>query len=444
MADSHGFTFVAPRPVGLALTLASALVVAGCRPSPERAASEATISVGDGGAAEIVFGGRRADLPPNDVGKDTPAVVQDASGRRLAYAAASGSDRTVYVVGDGLFVGPLVSHPADFRAVQDLEHAWGALFESAGPRRKKLLDEARRERGEPGVVQLLVAGAHVDDPAWEEATKTLGPDGGAAVREAVKVGLERGKPGVLLRRAIRLVDLEAPAQAKLVAARVEELIDTAEEPRAASALLRVVVRTDKAKAATLGCAALAKRPSATNDEWDKLAEAAALAVVAAGAACPSPDDLASVVTNACLPYYRCGPSGPLAWSDPSDQNEPLCTKEELAKVISAEASRSTADVLDSSGARPGLFAYAALLHADRVPEAFALAHARRRFAIVEPTSPSCDSGLAAGTACHCAEATLRAAACRSGTSPVVNGLCRFDVNVAEKKILNVVAEPNGS
>ena len=167
------------RVASVALLLALGLV--GCR-SNGGAASDARISV-DAGRLEITLGGKTGVLPADDVSKDVPTVTRDEAGRRLAYRTSSGKSRTVYLVGDGLFAGPLVASPVDFRAVPELEQVLGTLFELASDRRADLVREVRRERGDSGVVRLLVDSAHVDDPAWEEGRKQLSPESESALRE---------------------------------------------------------------------------------------------------------------------------------------------------------------------------------------------------------------------------------------------------------------------
>lgn len=426
----------------LAIALLGALALVplaeGCRSNSGRP-SDAHVTLGEGGA-EIALGAKKAPLPAEDVGKETPAVSQDDAGKRLAYRTTSGMARVLYVIGDGLFVGPLVAFPADFRAVPDTDHALGPLFETAGARRGELVREVRREKGDAGVVRLLVEAAYVDDPAWEATAKEVPAAEAAALRDGLAGGLEVGQSAIALRRAVAVVDLKAPARAKLVAARAKELAGTADEPRSVAALLRAVLASDKAKAAEIGCEVLAKSAAASDDARAPLIEAATLAIAAADAACPDPKLVEAVVADACLPYYRCTEAGPVSWSDTSKQDEPLCTKADLAKAIARELERTTRDVLESGTTRPGLFAYAALVAKDRVPAGFVAAQARRRYALTQPAEPSCDSGLAPGTACHCDEATVRLFACKQPEASNVHiGVCRFDVDDKQKKIQNVIA-----
>ncbi|MDF2698242.1 MAG: hypothetical protein K0S65_6625 [Labilithrix sp.] len=422
--------------------LAAALVSSACRSSGDTSSSSARIAVTESGA-EVAFGSKKVELPAGDVGKEAPPVTQDGDGKRLAYRTNANMGRVLYVVGDSLFAGPLVAFPVDFRSVPDTDHALGVLFETAAARRAELVREVKREKGDAGIVRLLVDGAHVDDPAWDEARKQLAPANDEALRDGLARGLEAGKPAVALRRAVAVVDLTSPSRAKLVAARARELAGSTEEPRSLAALLRAVLANDKTAAAEIGCEVLAKRTAAApEDAQSSLLEAATLAIAAAGASCPDSKHLESFLTDRCLPYFRCNEAGPVSWSDTSKQDEPLCTSAQLTKVIASELERKTPDILAGGGTRPALFAYAALLAKDHVPAAFTVAQARRRYALGQPASPSCENSLDPNTPCHCDEATVRLYACKEPEATQVHiGVCRFDVDDKQKKIANVVATP---
>ncbi|HSO31299.1 MAG TPA: hypothetical protein VLT33_02250, partial [Labilithrix sp.] len=124
----------------------------------------------------------------------------------------------------------------------------------------------------------------------------------------------------------------------------------------------------------------------------------------------------------------------------SKQDEPLCTKEQIATAAAKELERAPADVLGlTSAARPQLFAFAVLAATDKVPAAFVAAHAHRRYPLTQPAEPPCESGGAPGTPCHCDEAVIRDQACRHPDSKTVSvGVCRFDIDEKAKKLVNVV------
>jgi hypothetical protein len=172
---------------------------------------------------------------------------------------------------------------------------------------------------------------------------------------------------------------------------------------------------------------------------EALVEASLLAIAAAGTDCPHV--AAQLGEDVCLPSFRCGDSGPLTGHESTKQDEPLCTKEQLVAAVATEQARSAADALAAaSGTRPQLFALASLAMAGKVPAAVTTAHARRRYALVQPQEPECENGAALGAPCHCEEAVIRDQTCRNPESRTVRvGVCKFDVDDKQKKILGVVA-----
>jgi len=448
------------RPLRLSFALALALALAlgsGCKgsssaPTPGGTVSSAEVQWRDGGAADFVIGDRRlVGLPKTELaeGARTP-IMQDETGKRLAYLTASGDVRTVHLVGRNAYLGPIVKGPIDFGRAPDLDASLGAMFESAGDKRGQLVVDVRTEKGEAGITRMLIDGAHVDAAEWEAEYAKLPDPRAAEVKSALAARLERGKPSAGLRRAVALVPLREAGRAPLLAARVRELTDPVREPRALAVMLRALASLDKTEGAKVACETLGRSPLDTNnakgtpEEIDRpgreaLVEAAMIAVAAGGAECAPA--AAQLGDDACLPYFRCGESGPLTGRETSRQDEPLCTKEQLTRALAQELERTPADVLAiTNGTRPQLFAFAALVAADRLPATFTTAHVRRRYALVQPKEPTCDSGVAPGTACHCDEATLRDQTCRQPVSTSVHvGLCKFEVDDKQKKLLNVVA-----
>lgn len=401
--------------------------------------------------ATLVVADRSVALPSGELGAAArPVVMQDEGGKRLAYLDASGAVRVVHVLNGNAYLGATVKAPIDFRSAPDLESSLGAIFASAGERRAQLVADVTKEKGDAGVARLLVDGASVDAREWDEAYAKLPEARAAEVRSRLASLLERGAPTSGLRRAAVLVSLKEPARARGLAARVRELAEPVREPRASAVLLRALASLDKAEAAQVGCEVLSKAPLDTVDakgspeEIDRpgreaLVEAALVAVAAGAAECSHV--AAQIDDEVCLPYFRCGAAGPLSGRETSKQDEPLCTKEQLAKAVSQELERAPADVVGiAGGTRPKLFAFAALAATGKVPATFATAHARRRYALVQPKEPSCESGVAPGTPCHCDEATVRDQTCRQPVSTSVHvGVCKFDVDDKQKKLLNVVA-----
>src|SRR6185295_20294523 len=92
----------------------------------------------------------------------------------------------------------------------------------------------------------------------------------------------------------------------------------------------------------------------------------------------------------------------------------------------------------ATGSRSELFSFAILLLENKVPQTMTLAHERRRYAIVQPKDPPCDT-VEAGKSCHCEEAVIRDYACRKTSGGIHTSLCKFDVDDEKKKILNVAS-----
>lgn len=430
--------------VALVLTLVCAAF--SCRRSKGGVPADAFVER-DGGTAAVVAGRRRGVLPAGDLAGDGPVtLVQDESGRRLAYRTASGMARILYLVGDGFFVGPLVPHPPDFGAVPDLDHALGPLFEAAGERQNELVREVRAEHGEQGVVRLLLAAAYVDSPVWEGAFKDLSPTSKAVVREELATALDPGQPSALLRRGLTALDLRAPENAKKLAARARERASGADDPQLAADLLRAVIANDPTEAAAIGCEVLAKRPASPPPDHVRLVETATLAIAAAGADCPDPKLLEAVLEEPCAPAFLCNDEGQPLWIAITVLTEPLCTREQIAKEISRELELGPSSSWLEYRDRASLYALAALMAKDRVPAWFSAGHARRFYAIQQPTGPACDDSRAApGAPCRCDEFDLRFAACKKpGSSRITHRGCRFQVDDAKKRIFGVVADPEGA
>lgn len=403
-----------------------------------------------GGGSELVIGDRVLPLPEGEIASGTrPVVMQDATGARFAYVTATGDARAAYVIAGTTYLGPKVNAPIDFKTIPDLDRALGALFENAGARRARLVDDVAKEKADAGLTRMLIDGAHVDGPEWEAAFAKLPEARAAEVRTALASRLEKDKPTAGLRRAAALVPLRDPSRAPVLAARLREVADPIREPRALAAMLRALAVNDKPQAAAIGCEILGRSPldianvKGSPEQIDvpgreALVESALVAIAASASTCPHVakqmgDDL-------CLPYFRCGETGPLTGREASKQDEPLCTKEQLAAAITKELERPAADVVAiTGGTRPQLFAFAALSAAGNAPRAIEAAHARRRYALVQPKDPPCE-GVAIGKECHCDEATLRDQTCRHPESKSVQvGLCKFDVDDTKKKLVNVVA-----
>ncbi len=420
------------------LFLLLALELAACSKSaPEH---DARLESTDGKVV-VKYAGKTAPVPASDLGHGgaTVSVVRDESGKRLAYPLPGGGSRIVYVVGDGLFLGP--TGPAvrgggqnDFSSAPSLDDALGPIFENADGRRAQAVAEVKKEKGDGGVARMLGSAAHVEDPAWDDAFAALPDSARTEVKKRLAVSLEPGSPPGGLARAVRFAALDDKSRAPSFAARVHELVDPMREPRANAVLLRALAKMDPALGVGVGCDVLHKKVA---DEV--LVEAAAIAVARGGGDCDAIE--AALGDDTCAPWFRCSSGKPLDGREATRQDEPLCTKEELASAIDKELERKPEDVMSGArGTRTSMFAFAALLAKDRVPATFLTAHARRRYAIVQAKEPACDTGMTPSTPCRCEETVLRDWACRHRESQTASvGVCRFDIDDKAKKIQNVVA-----
>lgn len=418
-------------------------------PSSPGVASNAQIHWRDAGPPEFAVLERVLPLPTGELPDQAhPAITQDDKATRFAMPLPTGETRYVYLVASSLYLGARVKGGADFGAATDLDHALGTLFENAGSRRSKLVADVAKALGDGGVVHLLLAGGAVNGADWDDAYAKLPEASRAQVAAGLAQTLEKGKPSTGLRHAVAIVPLRGPAPA--LADRIRELADGLHEPRASAVLLRTLTTIDKAQAGAVGCDVLGRTPldpklaQGTPEEVDApgrelLAEAALLAIASAGTECKHVAPLLG--DEMCLPSFRCGESGPLDGRETSKQDEPLCTKEQIAAAAAKDLQRTPSDVLGlTSAARPQLYALGVLLTTNKVPEAFSSAHAHRRYELVQPATPPCDGATEQGTACHCDEAVVRDQACRHPSSKVVSvGTCRFGIDEKQKKLLDVVA-----
>ena len=402
----------------------------------------------DAGPPELAIAERVVALPSGELADAAhPSIMQDETGTRFAFVRAQGDVRLVYVVASSAYLGPVTKSPIDFRSSPDLDHALGALFETAGERRARLVADVLEQKTDAGVARMLIDGAGAGGHEWDDAYAKLPEARRAEVKAALAVLLERGKPTAGLQRAVLVTPLRDPS---VLAARIKELGEPMREPRAAAVMLRALASLDKAQASSLGCEVLGNKPldaanaKGTPDEVDMLGrealvEAALLAIAAAGTECPHV--AAQLGEDVCTPSFRCNDQGPLTGRETTKQDEPLCTKEQLAQAVTKELTRLPADVLAlSSGTRAQLFALATLAGQGKVPATVAAAHARRRYALTQPKEPECESGVAPGTACHCEEAIVRDQACRHPEGTTVSvGVCKFGIDDKQKKLFNVVA-----
>lgn len=422
------------RPVQRWSPLLAALLITACRNDAPKAGPEVQIVQADAGGSELVLEGKRVALPDLDADPAKREARSEVGGKRAAYRTQTGAYRVVYVIGDTLFLGGTQAD-LDFAKAPDADHALGTMFEVAPARRMELLETVRRTGGEDGVVRLLVGAAGVEDTRWEDIAKKLPPPQATALKDGLASALAEGQSSVAVGRVAAFGNLADPKLAAQVAARAR---DTRLPAPTAALFLQALAPAEAAKA---GCEILG-RPLPKPNESSALVDAAFTAV--RDGSCAAADAVAEawLVRERCQPSVRCDAKGaPLSPATTSDQNEALCTLEQV-KAAAPEPGRGP------------LFAYGILLAHGKVPEPFTTAHARRRYAIEQTDKVRCDDTaqrsdevptLPAGTPCHCDEPGLRYQACRAEREGAMQtGICRFLIDDKAKKLNKVTAAPNGT
>ncbi|MBX3229395.1 MAG: hypothetical protein KIT84_17745 [Labilithrix sp.] len=419
------------RPVALLLV---SLFAISCR--SKELVSDAKVEV-LGGRATLVLDGTKTELP-DEVAPDT-VVTRDESGRRLAYRTKAGQGRVLYRIGEGVFVGPIVGLPVDFAAAPETARALAPLWEMAKTKERRLglAAELEREKGPSANVELLVATASIPGPGWDEVRAKAPAD---ALEKAMWPVFMQTDP-LAIARAARVVDLGTSAADKrpFVTIKAHDLGRRWVEPRAAAALLRAVLAYEPKAAGTIACDVASTRPKSLEGgggEEAFLAEAVYLALALAPAPCVRETLLAQGLEPLDHPSFRCNEKGPLGWASDTKQDEPLCTIEQVGPILAAEGERPPRDVFTAAEARAPLVAYAALLEKGKLPDAFVAAHERRRWALVQPKTPSCEDAPPKAP-CACDEATVRQNAARNAVGHVAIGVCEYDVDEAKKQIVNV-------
>jgi len=431
-----------------ALLAAIVFLGSSCKPSPAPLPS-AELVVADGGAAKLVVGSRSVDLPSGEVELGAPKVIVHPSGKRFAYVTAKHGPlgepqaRMVYAIGDGLWLGATPAPPAKPDDIPDLEDAASHVVERAEGRSAALAADLKKELGEGGVARFLVWAAGAEGPAWDAIFASLPPARQEETRAGLAELLRSGKRDEALPRIVRMVKL---TDAAVLDARIRRALEpTLVRPFPVAVLERALGAIDPARAAGVACAVLrADTPPPDRPAGYDAAVEAALLAIAEDALAGKPlaceaEVAAALERGSCSASLRCAAGKPLTGRETTKQDEALCNKAELAAAVKAARSEPPTTALEGA-VRPSLFAYAALLAANKVPASFEQAHARRRFEIVQPKEPACESGVALGAPCHCDEAVLRDLACRNLASASGHvGVCKFEIDDKQKKITNVTS-----
>jgi hypothetical protein len=246
-----------------------------------------------------------------------------------------------------------------------------------------------------------------------------------------------GAPVDGLVAAVTSSDLtKADVQEKLPA-RLRELAASAKEPRAASVMLHALSTAKPKDAAMLGCELLDKLPPLPHaDENMQLFVDASLLAVANGKGTCTDAVKKRLGKDRCMQSVRCTKEGGrIGLGASTDQREPLCSADDMAKEVARELGKKKEELLgDKPSYATERYAFAALRAMNAVPEDMEKAHARRQYALKQADKPECGMGLAVGAPCHCDEAALRDQVCRNDTTAVSFSFCHLDVNDAKKEL----------
>ncbi len=241
--------------------------------------------------------------------------------------------------------------------------------------------------------------------------------------------------------AVKNTDLTKAEVRSAIPARLRELAPDGREPRAAGIMLRAMTSANPQEGATLGCELLDRLPALpTKDPELQLFVDAALLAIANGKG-----DCRDAVNkrfgkDRCLQSIRCTKDGGrLGLGATTDQREPLCSAEDLAKEVARDLARTKEEVLlDKPAYATERLAFAVLRATNAVPEEVEKAHARRQYTLKQPEKPECGMGVAIGTPCRCDEAAIRDQVCRNDTVSVSFSFCHVDVNDSKKELTGVV------
>ena len=162
--------------------------------------SAAEVRWRDGGPPELdASASASSPLPTGELADAAhPPVMQDESGKRLAYVRASGDVRLVYLVGRRR-----VPRSDRRRRRSTFAPRRISIMRSArssrtpATRRAQLVADVTKEKGEAGVVRMLIDGAGVDAREWDDAFAKL-PEARAA---EVKTASRRCSSAASRRRA---------------------------------------------------------------------------------------------------------------------------------------------------------------------------------------------------------------------------------------------------
>jgi len=277
---------------------------------------------------------------------------------------------------------------------------------------------------------ILAAACTPKDSSGGPSTSSSGAAGGGG-----PFAVGSAPDGLAL--AVKTTDLTKDDTRALLPARLKELAPEGKEPRASSAMLRAYASKNAQEGAALGCELLDKLPSlpAKDPDLELFVDAALLAVANGKGNC-----IAAVKKrmgkDRCLQSVRCTKDGGrIGLGASTDQKEPLCSAEDMAKEVATDLARSKQAVLDDKPTyATERLAFAALRAANAVPDDMEKAHARRQYTLKQADKPDCGMGVTLGAPCRCDEPSLRDQVCRNDGTTVSFSFCHLEVNDAKKEL----------
>lgn len=418
---------------------------------------DVTISARTASATETLRVAGRQDGVPlllEDLPLPVGAPVLQAGPDKIAIALTKGF-RVVYIVNQRVVFGPRVATAADAMQAKSFTAARAEIYRATPYLRASVLEAVNAQSG-PALADFLLETVDVrDDGEWAKALRALPPPEGARLRKAFRARVldSHASVGGLSRMLLEPLDLERE-RADLIHRLIGIGTPTDTESAIAAALLIHLIMVEGAPRTqelhgTQGTslvtdAALADYACTLVSEFAKEPTAAAGNVAAGIAlallasvhhACSAAGTL--LLASSCDATVRCLGGGIVMPTSSTKQNEDVCTLHALENAAQAELLRSPSDIVTRPYAPVPAYALALVLQAGPAPESFVLAHQRRRFAVTQSLSPECDAASREGEPCHCDEATLRDAACRSSGSLVRVSSCALDVDEKAKRISHV-------
>lgn len=369
-------------------------------PLADQTASITVVSAADGGQATTAVMIGDTDAFPLPIG-DRPALGRQPEMRaRGVYLVRleDGSSRPAYLGTVSLFFGPKLT-PEQARA--SITFLSGASLAWSDPALRGKVLQVARERALGEVPALLTQVSDQPGAEWRAAFLALPGAEQALVQRELAPALAGRAPERLLAAAL-VTDLAGDFES--VSQRIVER-GVGLDHLAMALLLRSL--PSGVSRAALACNVLSD-PAAL-PHGDPLLGAALGSLREKTAPCL--DSVRTIVIrDACATDARCLGGAPVG-AGATDQNEPVCTKDELLRATEHEARRSKWDVAAEPSAPTTALALAVLQQGPKgVPAAFVTAHARRRYAI-DQHGAACAQARAASAACTMDEAELRFAAC---------------------------------